>query len=64
MKTQMFLSENAAVTEVFCGRVLCLFLPVCVRGSWYRLSLVQGSEARMPAGPGSTQKEEAGSWVS
>lgn len=60
----MFLRENAVVTKVFCGHVLCLFLPVCVRSSWYRLTLVQDSEARMPAGHASTQKEEAGSWVS
>lgn len=60
MKTQMFLRENAVVTKVCCGRVLRLFLPVCARRSWYRLSLVQGPEARILLGMGAHRKKRLG----
>lgn len=52
--------ENVVVASVFCGYVLCLFLPVWVRGFWYRLTLVQDSKISMPAEHGSTQTERRG----
>lgn len=55
---------NVVIANVFHGCVLCLFLPVWVRWSSYRLILVQTPRTRMPAGLGGTQKEKAGSWVS